>query len=38
VTAGPFTFEVLEMEGRRVKAIRLHQTKPEEAAKGGKDQ
>jgi len=37
VTAGPFTFEVLEMEGRRVKAIRLHQTKPEEAAKGGND-
>jgi putative hemolysin len=34
VTAGPFTFEVLEMEGRRVKAIRLHQTKPEETAKG----
>jgi putative hemolysin len=30
VTAGPFGFEVLEMEGRRVKAIRLHQTKPEE--------
>jgi CBS domain containing-hemolysin-like protein len=33
VTAGPFGFEVLEMEGRRVKAIRLHQTKPEETAK-----
>ena len=34
VTAGPFAFEVLEMDGRRVKAIRLHQAKPEEAAKG----
>jgi len=30
VSAGPFTFEVLEMEGRRVKAIRLHQAQPEE--------
>jgi len=29
VTAGPFTFEVIEMDGRRVKTIRLH-TKPEE--------
>jgi CBS domain containing-hemolysin-like protein len=36
VTVGPFGFEVLEMEGRRVKAIRLHQTKPEETAKGVK--
>jgi len=30
VTVGPCGFEVLEMEGRRVKAIRLHQAKPEE--------
>jgi CBS domain containing-hemolysin-like protein len=28
---GPFTFEVVEMEGRRVKTIRLHGLKPEEA-------
>jgi CBS domain containing-hemolysin-like protein len=36
VTAGRFTFEVLEMEGRRVKSIRLHQEQPEteEAGKG----
>ena len=33
VAVGPFTFEILEMEGRRVKAIRLHQAKPEEAEK-----
>ncbi len=31
VTAGPFTFEVVEMEGRRVKTIRLHISRPEEA-------
>ena len=30
VTVGPFTFEVVEMEGRRVKTIRLHSPKPEE--------
>jgi CBS domain containing-hemolysin-like protein len=30
VTVGPFTFEVIEMEGRRVKAVRLHAPKPEE--------
>jgi CBS domain containing-hemolysin-like protein len=30
VTVGPFTFEVVEMEGRRVKAVRLHAPKPEE--------
>src|SRR5882724_3693943 len=36
VSAGPFVFEVLEMEGRRVKAIRLHQTKAEEAGKSVK--
>src|SRR5215218_2577662 len=31
VVVGPFTFEVVEMEGRRVKTIRLHGPKPEEA-------
>jgi CBS domain containing-hemolysin-like protein len=31
VSVGPFTFEVVEMEGRRVKTIRLHAPKPEEA-------
>ena len=31
VSVGPFTFEVVEMEGRRVKTIRLHSPKPEEA-------
>jgi CBS domain containing-hemolysin-like protein len=31
VVVGPFTFEILEMDGRRVKAIRLHQAKPQEA-------
>ncbi len=31
VSVGPFTFEVIEMEGRRVKTIRLHGHKPEEA-------
>ena len=30
VTVGPFTLEVAEMEGRRVKTIRLHAPKPEE--------
>jgi CBS domain containing-hemolysin-like protein len=34
VAAGRFTFEVLEMDGRRVKAIRLHQQQPEEAEAG----
>jgi CBS domain containing-hemolysin-like protein len=34
VNAGRFTFEVLEMEGRRVKAIRLHQEQPEEEEAG----
>jgi magnesium and cobalt exporter, CNNM family len=33
VTVGPFTFEVIEMDGRRVKTIRLHEAKPESAAK-----
>jgi CBS domain containing-hemolysin-like protein len=28
VTAGPYTLEVAEMEGRRVKSIRLHQPAP----------
>jgi putative hemolysin len=32
VTVGLFTFEVIEMEGRRVKAVRLHAPKPEENA------
>jgi CBS domain containing-hemolysin-like protein len=31
VTVGPFTFEVVEMDGRRVKTIRLHMAKTEEA-------
>ncbi len=31
VSVGLFTFEVAEMEGRRVKTIRLHGPKPEEA-------
>ncbi len=31
VSVGPFTFEIVEMEGRRVKTIRLHGPKPEEA-------
>src|SRR3954449_12550493 len=31
VSVGPFTFEVVEMEGRRVKTIRLHMLRPEEA-------
>jgi len=31
VSVGPFTFEIAEMEGRRVKTIRLHGPKPEEA-------
>ena len=32
ITVGPWTFEVVEMEGRRVKAVRLHTSKPEETA------
>lgn len=32
VTVGPFTFEVIEMDGRRVKTVRLHTAKPEDAA------
>jgi CBS domain containing-hemolysin-like protein len=34
VVVGSFTFEILEMDGRRVKAIRLHQAKPQEAVNG----
>jgi CBS domain containing-hemolysin-like protein len=30
VTAGPFTFEVIEMDGRRVKTVRLHAARAEE--------
>jgi CBS domain containing-hemolysin-like protein len=32
VSVGPFALEVIEMEGRRVKAIRLHAPKPEDTA------
>jgi putative hemolysin len=32
ITIGPSTFKVVEMEGRRVKTVRLHTSKPEEAA------
>jgi CBS domain containing-hemolysin-like protein len=31
VTVGPFSFEVVEMDGRRVKTIRLHTSKAEDA-------
>jgi magnesium and cobalt exporter, CNNM family len=30
VVVGPFTLEVVEMEGRRVKTVRLHSPRPEE--------
>ncbi len=33
VVVGPFTFEILEMDGRRVKGIRLHRAKTEEVGK-----
>jgi CBS domain containing-hemolysin-like protein len=36
VTIGPFTFEVTEMDGRRVKTVRLHTAKPEDATAGAK--
>ena len=36
VVVGPFTFEILEMDGRRVKAIRLHQAKVEESVNSEK--
>jgi magnesium and cobalt exporter, CNNM family len=32
VTVGPYTFEVIEMDGRRVKTVRLHVARPEDAA------
>src|SRR3954462_5925120 len=32
VTVGPWTFEVIEMEGRRVRTLRLHAPKPEAEA------
>jgi CBS domain containing-hemolysin-like protein len=32
VTVGPFTLEVVEMEGRRVKTVRVHAERPQEAA------
>jgi putative hemolysin len=35
VTVGPFTLEVVEMDGRRVKTIKLHAARPEEAATEG---
>jgi CBS domain containing-hemolysin-like protein len=31
VTVGPFSFEVVEMDGRRVNTIRLHTSKAEDA-------
>jgi len=33
VTLGPFTFEVIEMDGRRVRTIRLHTARPQDSAK-----
>lgn len=36
VTVGPFTFEVIEMDGRRVKTVRLHAAKPEDATAAAK--
>jgi CBS domain containing-hemolysin-like protein len=33
VTVGQFAFEVVEMDGRRVKAIRLHAIRPDDAQK-----
>jgi CBS domain containing-hemolysin-like protein len=32
ITVGPLTLEVVEMDGRRVKTIRLHTAKTENAA------
>jgi CBS domain containing-hemolysin-like protein len=38
VTVGPHTFEVVEMEGRRVRSLRLHTAPPAEMQQGdGKD-
>jgi CBS domain containing-hemolysin-like protein len=36
VTVGPLTFEVIEMDGRRVKTVRLHAAKPEDATAAAK--
>jgi CBS domain containing-hemolysin-like protein len=36
VTVGPFSFEVIQMDGRRVKTVRLHSTKPEDATAAAK--
>jgi CBS domain containing-hemolysin-like protein len=33
VTLGPSTFEVIEMDGRRVRTIRLHSARPQDSAK-----
>jgi CBS domain containing-hemolysin-like protein len=33
INVGPYAFEVIEMDGRRVKTIRLHSLRPEEARK-----
>ena len=35
VTAGPNVFEVVEMDGRRVKSLRLHQAEPAAQRGGG---
>jgi CBS domain containing-hemolysin-like protein len=34
VTVGPHTFEVVEMEGRRVRSLRLHTAPPAEVKQG----
>jgi CBS domain containing-hemolysin-like protein len=36
VTVGPSIFEVIEMDGRRVKTVRLHSVKPEDATAAAK--
>jgi magnesium and cobalt exporter, CNNM family len=36
VTVGPLTFEVIEMDGRRVKTVGLHAAKPEDATVAAK--
>jgi CBS domain containing-hemolysin-like protein len=36
VTVGPLTFEVIEMDGRRVKTVRLHAAKPEDVTAAAK--
>ncbi len=35
VTVGPHTFEVVEMDGRRVRSLRLHTAPPAEVKQGG---